>query len=433
MTYNNNTSRSNRFDNRSDNRTGDRTLPLTIQDISVYIKTNAEFINKVHINSYDEINNHLDNGNTKKTIKYLEIGEADLINLPENLDQIFGSYDLKRKKVLSEVKTPANADVSFISAILNAIVENYDTYKTKTKIDVTEMMIRKCLKEYQNNFKVFGYESMGWKAKDLRKTVSKFNINRELLRYIVDTLYINVFMLDIENDRLSYVGSDIYIKYKKNVFIAKFGNRFELIFEEGKNNKYVFDYSSGIVRKLINSSFCVEKIDCNYNNAEEDVEFVIGDEEFIEEIEEDNNDDNNTESDAESDKSNKLNVVNKLNKKLIKHSDESDDNGFEEGEVKGNENNYIVGITEIAEFSEASDNEVESDNESDDDVESDNESDNDVESDNESDKIEATISMLKSELVEMASKLDIDLFYKKSGKKTSKTKAMLVKDINESN
>jgi hypothetical protein len=413
--------------NNHNNRNSDRGLPLTIHNVSAYIKANADFINQTHVNAFDDFDH-----NTRDVER--QIGpqggrpgnSIDLSNLPQNLDHIFGTYDLKRATVISEVGCPGDKDVSFVSALLTGAIENYDDYKTKIKIDLTEKMIRKCLKEYQLAFKNFRYESYGWKPKDLRRTISMFTMNRELLRYFVDMLYVNLFILDVDEDRLSYVGSDTYIKHKKNIFLLKFGDEhFEIVYkQESKSRQYVFDYKSGIVRKLINSSFCVEKMDCNYNNSEEDVEFVIGDETF------ETMDDVSNESTAS------------LNSDISEHYDDEfseslDGIKFEEGDAK--ESEYpIVGITEAAEFSESE--EYDSDEESDDGSESlDNESNDqdeyeeeDDEEEEESDNVRADDSMTKSKLVALAKELEVDIYYRnKSGKRVGKTKPMLIKDVNE--
>ena len=202
-----------RTNDRTTERSNERCLPLSIHQISDYIKANAKFINQDHINDFSNMDS-FDKRNNDQLITVLSKPgmTSELSDLPENLNQIFGGYNFKRLSVICDVSCPANCDVSFASAILNGAIDKYDTYKLKEKIDFTEKLIRKCLREYQTAFKNNHYDQLGWVSRDLRKTVSDFTINRELLRYFVDTLYVNLFILDIEKYCLNYVGYDPYIK-----------------------------------------------------------------------------------------------------------------------------------------------------------------------------------------------------------------------------
>ena len=425
---------------RQNTRISDRGLPLSIHEISAYIKKNAKFINQSHVNAFDDFDNIDDNGRmnerneTMRPVKRIG-SSAPLENLPQNLDHIFGPYDLKRVAVISDVKCPANQDVSFASALLVGAIDNYDSYKTKDKIDITEKFIRKCVKDSQIAFKKNRYNQLGWTAKDLRKTVSGFSMNRELLRYLTDTMYVNIFILDIEEDRLSFVGSDPYIRYKKNIFLLKFrDDHFEVLCEEkGRTRKYAFEYTSGIVKKLMNSSYCVEKLDCNYNNSEEDVEFVIAKEGFeIDYAGSDTDTDNDELSEGLSDELSEGLSAELSNGQASNVSDENydfdeydegyesdqlNDINFEEGDVEnGRVENYpIVGITEAAEFTESDEEDSYG---------------SDEESDGDSEELDENLSTLTvKELKERAKEADIDIYYRKNGKRVAKTKGMLIDDL----
>lgn len=435
-----------------------KAAPLTIHDVSEYIHTNSQFINQTHVHAFDD--SDLEEVHRVTHLEPLrQDRESDLAGLPKNLSQIFSTYDFSRKGVISEVRTPNNTDVSFVSALLCGAIADYDKCSEKIKIDLTEKLIRKCLKEYQVAFKNLEYASLGWKATELRKIASTLKINRDLLRYYADTLYVNLFILDIDNDRLAYVGSDPCIKYKKNVFLLKFeGDRFEIVFDKkaehteirkgktkktGKSgnagntgnsevsqkavHKYHFDNDSGIIKKLINSSFCVEKLDCNYMHAEDDVEFVVGDEMDVSSFDKlllPKNEDGNTDEDAHTDAHTDSHIDSH-------NSDSSDDgNNFEEGDHI--EDNVIMGITEVAEFSDTDSESCDSADDAGDagDADATNESDESDESD-ESEETKLSMTMLRSELVDLATKHGISERYNKNGKQINKTKKMLFDELSE--
>ena len=435
-------------------------LPLSIQDISNFIRDNAKFINQPQIgtfgfgsgsdvdagtdinrkpqtSAFDTMIGEITGGmGTSKEIRLDRLQHnvqySDIKNLGTNLDTIFGMYDLKRLAVLSEVGCPANKDVSFVSALLNATVNNYDTYDSKIKIDLTEKLIRKCLKEYKTSYENFGYNSLGWKTKDLRKTISNFLMNKELLRCFADALYINIFVLDISTDRLLYVGTDPCVKYKKNVLLLKFGERFELVFEEIRTNdktskqtktwssarRYVFDHTSGIIKKFVNSTYIVEKLDCNYNNSKDDTRFVVGDEVLTDIAV------NKTAEVAELDESAEL------AESADSQSHADSDIKFEEGDADDDEDKNIIGITEAAEFSD-SDSESDSGSDSD----SDSGSTKVIKTKTASPKTDtpkATQSMSRDELSVMAKKLGVDIYYRDDqGRRKPKTKQQLIDSINE--
>ena len=61
-------------------------------------------------------------------------------------------------------------------------------------------------------------------------------------------------------------------------FLVQFDNHFEIVFEQkGKKRQYAFDFTSGVVKKLINSSYCVEKMDCNVSQLNEFFSFIFTD------------------------------------------------------------------------------------------------------------------------------------------------------------
>lgn len=255
---------------------------ITLGDIVTYIEKNKIIMDmtKTEFLKVGDIN-------TEKQIEILENNKiCYLVNLPTNLGAIFGSGEanpwsgssLSRVGSIHHVSAPSDADISYASSIISVIFDDYATLNEIEQIEIVETFIRRIHKESREKFKEFGYEKFGWAIKDFVNNVNNFTMGKDLARYISDYLYINIFVLDIENDGLIYIGEKHFIKYKKNVFIMKVGeNSYEPII--APDMKY-FDHYTPIVKKLINSRFLVERLDCDFTNEKEEFDFILGQEDL---------------------------------------------------------------------------------------------------------------------------------------------------------
>lgn len=433
---------------------------ISIHDIVEYIEQNGKFINQPKLVKLDD--DELVEEKRLSALNYRDTDELKL--LPTNLESIFSSMQFYRAGVISSVNVPANVDISYVSSILTLLVPSYGDLKESQQINFAQVFIRKFHKASKNNYATFRYKDLGWELKEFRKNIHYFNMSRDLMRYVADFLHVNIFILDIEEDALIYVGNKFFTKFKKNLFLLKVeGMKFEPIFTADAN---VMDHTSPLIKKLINSRFLVERMDCDMTH-EDEFNFIVGEEDlsiyFDEEDEEkkkevDNEDEdsgdlasdvmNGFEEDKEGD--GKYDIADGVTDR-IQFSDDSDidsnDNEFEsscedqdqESDAKKKaivKSKSLTDNVNDVKNSEAVASDIQSDIESEDEQNSTDEgsdipseSDDDYETEDEKD-VKVTTKNTVAQLKEIAKDMGIKLTYKKNGKSSSKTKAMLIKDIN---
>lgn len=219
---------------------------LTIDDIIEYIEHNIQ-PNDEHI----EILPNEDTNN------------VDPVNiLPPLLNMIFDS--LKQTPCIQYVNIPMDVDISYISSILSIVDDSYILMNEDNKIEYIEFFLKKLQKESRGLFTKYEYQNYGWSIKDFCNNVKAFKANNKLIKYIADYLYINIFIVDIQNDKLIYIGSEIYNKYKKNIFIKLHNTTYEPVND-----------ISGTISKIMKNPKLVSSI--NYINNEY-INFIIGNE-----------------------------------------------------------------------------------------------------------------------------------------------------------
>lgn len=291
---------------------------IDIQDIVTYIEKNKKFIDAPKNDSLGFMEDDL------KEIKidpmnYNKIGTLD--NLPTNLSSVFGSVNnLKRLGVIHNVQIPSEMDISFVSSLFSVIIDDFIKMKESEQIEFTEIFIRRIHKESRDKYIEYEYSKLGWELKEFANNIKTFTIGKDILRYIADYLFINIFIIDVEADSLVYVGEKKFIKYKKNIFILKLKNNwFEPVLMSDVRH---CEFNSSTVKKLVNSRFLVERLDCDFTNEKEEFNFIVGQddlERFLPKIDEDKITEKNNEIDKNVSISN------------TKDADLSDDlNGFEE-------------------------------------------------------------------------------------------------------
>lgn len=247
---------------------------ISLDDIVNYIENNKKFINTPQTEKLDMNEIHAEQG--IEALQYNKTTNVD--SLPANLQSIFSSTEFIRAGALTHVGVPADVDVSYISSLIMLMVPDFTQLKDAEKVDFVQAFIRKIHKESRDNFTKFGYDKLGWDVKEFVNNVKIFKMGKDLLRYVADFLGINIFILDYEMDSLIYVGEKTFSKYKKNVLLLKVReNRFEPVF---MRDALFINHKSFIIKKLMNSRFLVERLDCDFTNEKEEFNFVIGEEDL---------------------------------------------------------------------------------------------------------------------------------------------------------
>ena len=415
---------------------------ISMDDIIKYIEQNNKFINKPLVEKFDINDFHVE-----QKLEALDYKKScKLEYLPDNLKTIIGSLEFYRIGVISNVNIPSNIDVSYVSSVLTLMVPEFAVFSESDQIEFTETFIRKIHKESKLYFEKLEYSTLGWNVKEFANNVKILKMGKDLMRYIADVLNINIFVIDIENDALVYVGPKTFIKYKKNIFVLRINeNKYESVFLLDSN---FMDHNSAIINKLTNSPYLVESMDCNFSNKIEDHKFIVGVEDlqkYIDKLPKSKPLDPEhpdviaiaiataLEPDTKKQLQEQIEVKS-IFKEITKKSVglnglngvnmddyDSESNGFESEHDKNNisNKNNSLHLTNASE-----ENDDQSDQLSDD------ESDQLSDLGKDSKKIIATSTNTVVQLKDMAKKLGIKLTYVKNGKNISKSKSMLINDIN---
>lgn len=271
-------------DRNSDRMQKHQGTSVTINDIIEYIERNTKFINK---SKTDDVFIDSDTDKTIAKLKPLDSGNSAKLEIPQvlaNLNSIFNKNTLYRYGTISNVIVPSEVDISFVSSLMSVIVPDFLTFKTTTQIEFIEIFIRKMNQESRANYELFKYENLGWNLKEFVNSVRDFILKKDLMKYIVDILNINLFIVDMTNDNLLYIGDKIFVKYKKNVFVLRHDDtRFEpLILNSTLTNTSInfMDYKSHTIKKLLQSQFLVERVDCDLRHENEEFNFIVGKEDL---------------------------------------------------------------------------------------------------------------------------------------------------------
>ncbi len=377
--------------NQISNQSGqviDKGKRLTINNIIEYFEKNERFLNKPQVLT-------LDKGDipTREKINPAHTGVKSLLkDLPTNLKSIFNTIAFFREGPVPYVNVPSDVNISFVSSIISLLFSSYGEMKDPNKIMFVEAFIKKIYKECKEFFNLMDYKKLGWLSSELFKDIKIFKLTRSTLRFIADILHINVFILDVEEDTLYYVGEEKFVRYKKNIFLLKLSeDNYEPLFTQEYN--YI-PHDSPIIKKLINSKFLVEYMNPSLIEGNDNTDFVVGDDDLTpymegEEIGVDLNLDEKVNIDSAS---------------ILSDDDESD--RIDESESE--------------------------DEPSSDKIDKSNKSNKSNKVDKVKIKIKVDESLKVDELKRIAKENNIDLTYKDvKGKKINKTKAMLIKHINE--
>jgi hypothetical protein len=342
------------FENTNEESNNDE--KFSVSELIQYINLNKSAISSVNIVDLNSIKNL-----EEKELNKLNYRNTKQVHfLPTNLNELFDVENNKylHSGVLQNIPS-CNNNISFYSSLLiclkPAIFSQESQYQKKI---ITALL--ECLKLEVNKF---SYKKYGWNTNDLRKNVIEGVIGSNVIKYVSDYFWINIFILDIENDSLMYGGGDTFIPYKKNIFLIfhKDGS-FEPFYNE--KNKF-FPFNDTLLQNILKNKdkVSVYKLSnsmiCELNETEEDLELYLGRKKKI--------------SDKNSQENNKENNNNNNNKNNNKNNNESDNENSNDNDNDNESDN---------ENSNDNDNDNESDNENSNDNDNDNESNN--ESDNES-------------------------------------------------
>jgi hypothetical protein len=144
-----------------------------------------------------------------------------------------------------------NENISIFYSILYACLPKFLTYTEQQQIDYIKCLRGKLIAYISNTevFKMNNYENMKWDKKSIYTTLNNFTVTKLTLKLLADYFSINIFILNILEDKLYVVsGTDHYDMFRLNVFISLNNNTFEPL---SYLNETMLPYNNMLVKKII--------------------------------------------------------------------------------------------------------------------------------------------------------------------------------------
>lgn len=204
---------------------------ITIDYLINFIKENKNVIsqiNQIDINTQQK--KSIDNENYQlKKLKYQDV--KHIKKLSEKLNVFF---DVENNKylhagVLEFIPNFENINISLFSSIITCLKSGF----VSQNILYQQKFISTLLSCLNNGTNKFNYRKYKWESNDLNKSLSKGFIGSNVLKYLNDYFCINIFILDLNKDKLLFSGGETYVPYKKNIFLLYYDNDvFEPLYSE---------------------------------------------------------------------------------------------------------------------------------------------------------------------------------------------------------
>ena len=242
---------------------------LSLAKLISYVQTirkNDENPNDLEIKNDDKIDEF--------KFEILEPKEKKVIlDFPDKIKQLFDPFlkNIHRCGSIDKFKGQEQ-NVSLFYSILFCLINDF----TNLSLEQQEKQILLLRKKLHNKdfFLDNNYESLGWKKKDLFESLNEFKNNKMILRSLADYFNINIFLLNIGDERIYAIyPEDLFNMFKMNIFLCVHDDHFEsLIYENNKQWKYNFD----VFKKLITiDKEKINVLDVNLSNPQEKI-FKIG-------------------------------------------------------------------------------------------------------------------------------------------------------------
>lgn len=182
--------------------------------------------------------------------KLLSFGETNTLgDLPKKLKSIFDPFitDMKRIGIMKQ----KSSNISLLYSLLFCIKSDFADLSDDDKFICIEQLNNKLLSDLHSKklFELYGYNKLGWTSKELYESILNYKNNVLNLRFLSDYLNVNIFMFNINEDKIYCIyPEEKYNLYKPSIFLSFFDGIFEpIVYKSEKIWKYDFDP----LRKLI--------------------------------------------------------------------------------------------------------------------------------------------------------------------------------------
>ncbi|ATZ80948.1 hypothetical protein BMW23_0903 [Bodo saltans virus] len=217
---------------------------ISVEGLINYIRRNEKFFDSINIIDL----------NTIKEVEKLELVKLNYQNvksialLPNKLSKIF---NINKEKYLHagvlETLNGKEQNISLFSSILICLKQSYFSQNQQYQQKLVLTLID-CLK---SDSRKFNYKKYGWDRNDLYDSLNRGFIGYNILKFLCDYLYVNIFVLEISSDELIFAGGEEYVPFKKSIFLIHYEKDiFEPMYTE--HTKF-FSFNDEIMKTINNN------------------------------------------------------------------------------------------------------------------------------------------------------------------------------------
>ena len=225
---------------------------ITLNKLIQYIQTNVELPNNKEV----EKKNLITTNHNPDDFKFAILGYKErktIVDFPKKLKEIFDPFtkDLQRIGVLRKFQNKEK-NISLIFSTLLCILDNFGELDEASQQKYIEEVRKKLVNEVldEGYFMKKGYKELNWKKTELKNSINEFRNNKMMLRVLSDYFNLNIFLLNIAEDRIYAIYSeDNFNIFKMNMFLVFSDDQFEPLFY---TNCKLWKFDLEPFKKLIN-------------------------------------------------------------------------------------------------------------------------------------------------------------------------------------
>lgn len=225
-------------------------------------------------------NNNVNNTNKKNVFRCLEYGETSAAtDLPHKLKTYFDPFVKDFIRHGSKKTYTSEENMTFYYCIMRSLIPKFDDFDESTQASYIKTLKEKLIAYVSNTeiFKMNNYEKMQWNKKSVTTSLLHYKVTKLILKLITDYFNINIFILNIVEDKLYVVSNnDHFDMFRYNIFLTLNNDTFESM---TYFNESLLSFNNEIAKKIITVHkhlLILYNTDLNTNGDEKHVtEFVI--------------------------------------------------------------------------------------------------------------------------------------------------------------
>jgi hypothetical protein len=233
---------------------------LTTQDVIDFISKNI--VNMKNIGCYD-LNDTINKQQGLEELNFQDIKKIDIF--PKAIEEVLNpkSTHYCHSGVLKYITKGNKTNISFYSSVLTCLKQNFISQTTSFQFNFLTRFIDILLSEiHTTKFEQFGFRNFNLSKTDLHNFIERGKINEYVIKFVSDFLYVNIFILNVNDDKIDFFNNT-FIPYKKNIFIIQYTESdFEPLFTEYTK---IFSITTPLIQKIINDKSSV----CQYDFTDE--------------------------------------------------------------------------------------------------------------------------------------------------------------------